>query len=104
YIAHPNGESWLYYKSWNTADYVRDSPPIRGNRKYGLATATQLAGPYTRHPENPLVDFSGLGENRQCEDAYVWLEDGVFKMIARDMGVFSHEVGLYLESSDGIEW
>ncbi|MCO6044330.1 glycoside hydrolase family protein [Aeoliella sp. ICT_H6.2] len=104
YIRHPNGESWLYYKSWNTADYLNDQPPVRGNRKYGVAIAPDYAGPYAKSAENPLVDFSGLGENRQCEDAYVWLQDGVFKMIARDMGVFSHEVGLYMESRDGLHW
>ena len=25
-------------------------------------------------------------------------------MIARDMGVFNHEVGLYMESIDGVRW
>lgn len=104
YIAHPNGESWLYYKSWNTADYTNGSGRIRGNRKYGLAVAHSIDGPYKRHAENPLVDYSGLGENRQCEDAYVWREGGLFKMITRDMGVFNHDVGLYLESRDGIQW
>ncbi|MGD8786715.1 MAG: hypothetical protein PVJ60_04760, partial [Phycisphaerales bacterium] len=38
------------------------------------------------------------------EDAYVFIENGKFKMIARDMGIFNHEVGLYLESEDGIKW
>ncbi|QDU89774.1 Glycosyl hydrolases family 43 [Pirellulimonas nuda] len=104
YIQHPSGESWLYYKSWNTADYLRDSPPVRGNRKYGLATAPDLHGPYARHPANPMVDFSGRGANRQCEDAFIWREAGVYKMIARDMGVFNHDVGLYLESPDGVQW
>lgn len=104
YIQHASGASWLYYKSWNTADYVHGTPPIRGNRKYGLAIAPQVQGPYIRHPENPLVDFSGRGENCQCEDAFVWWEDGLFKMIARDMGVFDHQVGLYMESTDGIHW
>ena len=73
-IEHPNGEFWLYYKSWNTAEYEAGKPPVRGNRKYGLAIAKNLAGPYVRHPRNPLIDFSGRGENRQCEDAFVWRE------------------------------
>lgn len=104
YITHPNGEGWLYYKSWRTEDYLRDKPPVRGNRKYGLATGPGPGGPFQRHPENPLVSFEDRGQNRQCEDAYVWLEHGVFKMIVRDMGVFNHEVGLYMESPDGIRW
>jgi len=103
-IQHPNGEFWLYYKSWNTADYAAGQPPVRGNRKYGLATATRLEGPYRRHPRNPLIDFSGRGGNRQCEDAFVWREDGRFRMIVRDMGLFSHEVGLIMESDDGLAW
>jgi hypothetical protein len=103
-LVHPSGEFWLYYKSWNTADYEAGRPPIRGNRKYGLAVADRLEGPYRKHPKNPLIDFSGLGENRQCEDAYVWREGDRFRVIMRDMGVFNHEVGLILESKDGIEW
>lgn len=103
-VLRPNGEYWLYYKSWNTADYLRDEPPIRGNRKYGVAISRELTGPYKKHPENPVVDFSSLGDNRQCEDAYVWFENGLFRMIVRDMGVFNHEVGLILESNDGVQW
>ena len=103
-IQHPNGEFWLYYKSWNTAEYDNGQPPIRGNRKYGLATADRLEGPYRKHPRNPLIDFSGRGQNRQCEDAFVWLDDGKFKIIARDMGVFNQEVGLIMESNDGLTW
>ena len=104
FIQHPNGEYWLYYKSWNTAEYVNGKPPIRGNRKYGLATAKNLEGPYVKYPKNPLIDFSGRGANRQCEDAYVWREDGKFHVIMRDMGVFSHDVGLIMDSSDGLSW
>jgi hypothetical protein len=103
-VQHPNGEYWLYYKSWNTDDYNKGKPPVRGNRKYGLATAKKLEGPYTKHPKNPLIDFSARGENRQCEDAYVWHEEGKFHVIVRDMGVFSHDVGLIMESPDGIVW
>ncbi|WP_438481709.1 glycoside hydrolase family protein [Oleiharenicola lentus] len=104
FIKHPNGQYWLYYKSWNTADYEAGKPPVRGNRKYGLAIAEKLEGPYRKHPQNPLIDFSGRGENRQCEDVFIWHEDGRFCAIMRDMGVFNHEVGLWLESVDGIAW
>lgn len=103
-LQQPNGEFWLYYKSWNTAEYERGRPPIRGNRKYGLATSRSLAGPYEKHPRNPLIDFSGRGENRQCEDAFVWREDGRLRLIVRDMGVFNHEVGLIMDSADGLTW
>lgn len=103
-VLHPNGEYWLYYKSWNTADYESGRPPVRGNRKYGLAVADRLEGPYRKHPRNPLIDFSGRGENRQCEDAFVWREGDRFKVIVRDMGVFNHELGLIMESADGVRW
>ena len=105
FVRHPNGQYWIYYKSWNSSDYYNSThPTIRGNRKYGIAMADKLEGPYVKYKNNPVVDYSGLGENRQLEDAYVYIEDGKFKLIARDMGIFNHEVGLYLESDDGIKW
>lgn len=105
FMKHPNGEYWLYYKSWNTKEYDNaKNPTIRGNRKYGLAIAQKLEGPYIRYEGNPIVDFSGYGENRQVEDAYIYYEKKKFKMIMRDMGFFNHEVGLYFESKDGIHW
>lgn len=104
FLKHPNGEYWLYYKSWNTKEYDEGKPPIRGNRKSGLAIAQKLEGPYTRYEGNPIVDFSAYGENRQVEDAYIYYEKKKFKMIMRDMGFFNHEVGLYFESKDGLHW
>jgi hypothetical protein len=105
FVKHPNGQYWLYYKSWNTQDYLTATDPtIRGNRKYGLAVADKLEGPYVKYAGNPVIDFSKQGNNKQFEDAFVWREDNRFKMLARDMGVYNHEVGLYLESKDGKEW
>lgn len=103
-VQHHDGRYWLYYKSWNTAEYLEGKPPIRGNRKYGVAIAERLEGPYLKHSANPLVDFSSRGDNRQCEDAYVWRERGKYRMIVRDMGVFNHEYGLIMESPDGLRW
>ena len=104
FIKHPNGQYWLYYKSWNTKDYETDAGPIKGNRKYGLAIADKLEGPYLKHKANPLIDFSSKGNNCQLEDAFVWMEKKKFKMIARDMGVFNHENGILMDSKDGIAW
>lgn len=105
FIKNPNGEYWLYYKSWNTEEYEKAvGQSIRGNRKYGLAIAKEVTGPYKKYEHNPVIDFSYLGHNEQLEDAYVWLEDGKFKLIARDMGFFNHEYGLIFESEDGIHW
>ena len=105
FIKHPNGQYWLYYKSWNTAEYeAAKGQPIRGNRKYGLAVAEYLGGPYVKYAGNPVIDFSGQGQNKQFEDAFVWRQHGKFNLLARDMGVYSQDVGLYLESADGKTW
>ena len=105
FIKHPNGQYWLYYKSWNTSEYENPKDPlIRGNRKYGLAIADKLEGPYKRFSKNPIIDFSAKGDNKQFEDAFVWMEKDKFKMLARDMGIFNHENGLLMESANGIKW
>jgi len=105
FIKHPNGQYWLYYKSWNTSEYENTKDPvIRGNRKYGLAIADQLEGPYQKYSGNPVIDFSPKGGNKQFEDAFVWRENGNFKIIARDMGVFNQEDGLIMESRNGLDW
>lgn len=105
FIKHPNGEYWLYYKSWNNAEYEKaKGKSIRGNRKYGLAIAKNIEGPYKKYEKNPVIDFSVLGNNEQLEDAYVWTEDSKFKLIARDMGFFNHDYGLIFESEDGLNW
>ena len=105
FLKHPNGQYWLYYKSWNTEEYDHPvNPTIRGNRKYGLAIADKLEGPYVKHAENPILDYSKFGNNRQLEDANVFMENGRYYMLARDMGRFDHVVGIILESKDGIHW
>lgn len=105
FIQRKNGECWLFYKSWNTADYQNaTNPTIRGNRKYGLAKAPRPEGPYTKVGENPVIDFSNKGNNAQFEDAFVWQQGKKIWMIARDMGVFSHEAGLIMDSKDGVHW
>jgi hypothetical protein len=105
FLRHPNGQYWLYYKSWNTEEYNHPvNPAIRGNRKYGLAIADKLEGPYRKYANNPIIDYSKFGNNRQLEDGNVFMEDGRFFMLARDMGRFDHEVGIILESADGIHW
>lgn len=105
FVKHPNGQYWLYYKSWNNNDYYNSKDPlIRGNRKYGLAIANKLEGPYERYSDKPVIDFSQKGDNKQFEDAFVWYEKRRFKLICRDMGVYAHNVGLIMESKDGLNW
>ena len=104
FLRHPNGENRLYYKSWNVKEYKEQTGAIRANRKYGIAISKCIDGGYERYPGNPIVDFSKYGGNRQVEDAFVYMENGKFKMLMRDMGYFDHYVGLIFESSDGINW
>tara|TARA_Y200000002_G_scaffold27206_1_gene20438 strand:- start:871 stop:2010 length:1140 start_codon:yes stop_codon:yes gene_type:complete len=102
-LQNPNGEYWLYYKGWDWDTGRR----FNGNRKYGLAIAKSIEGPYKKHSANPIIDFSNIGERVQCEDAYTWFEPkdcAPYKIIMRDMGFYNHEYGLYMESSDGLIW
>ena len=105
FVRHPNGQYWLYYKSWNTFEYENyTDPKIRGNRKYGLAIADRLEGPYVKYEGNPVLDYSDRGNNTQAEDGFVWQEDGQFHLLLRDMGFFNHQYGLHLTSDDGLQW
>jgi hypothetical protein len=105
FLKHPSGEYLLYYKSCNEDEYLnRRIGGISGNRRYGVAFAGQITGPYRRYEGNPIVDFSIYGANRQVEDAYIWYEGGMFRMLMRDMGFYDHTVGLYFESADGLNW
>jgi hypothetical protein len=102
-LQNPSGEYWLYYKGWDLDTGHR----FNGNRKYGLAVAQNIMGPYIKHAANPLIDFSSMGDHVQCEDAYTWYdanEKMPYKMILRDMGFYNHEYGLYMESQDGLDW
>jgi hypothetical protein len=67
-----------------------------------VAFADKIEGPYERFRENPIIDFSK--QNTEVEDAYVWFEKGKYHMLMRDMGVIDPRVGLYLSSSDGLNW
>ncbi|GHE48224.1 glycoside hydrolase family protein [Sphingobacterium griseoflavum] len=104
FVKGGDGKYWLFYKSWNTAEYQHAKGAIRGNRKYGLAKADHPAGPYERVSRHPILDFSDSPNNAQLEDAYVWQERGAYHLIARDMGFFNHEFGLLLSSKDGLNW
>lgn len=104
FLPGPNGEALLYYKSWNAGEYRNQSGAIRANRKYGLAIASAIDGPYERHAGNPVIDLSGGGGNMQVEDAFIWCEAGEYRMLMRDMGYFDHSVGLFFRSHDGLHW
>lgn len=96
----PEGNYRIYYKAWSIATEKR----FVGNRQYGVAEASSFTGPYKKYEGNPIIDYSKIHERIQTEDGYVWLEDNKYKMILRDMGIFNHEYGLYIESDNGLEW
>lgn len=56
FIKH-NKEYWLYYKSLDTEGYVHPKFEIKGNRKYGLATAKSLEGHIPNTKEIQLLIF-----------------------------------------------
>jgi len=101
-----DGKYMLFYKSWNTKEYEESTDPlIKGNRKYGLAIADKLEGPYIKYAGNPVIDFSKRGSgNKQMEDAFVWWENNRYNLICRDMGIFNHEYGLLMDSKNGTKW
>lgn len=103
FVKH-NHQYYLFYKSWNTADYLSNKWPVHGNRKYGLAFADTLEGPYLKSSANPVIDFSGRGNNEQLEDAYIWYEHHRFNIITRDMGYYGDRKGIYMHSKDGLKW
>lgn len=115
FLQHPDGTFRLYYKGWNLEDWIYDTEVMgtrpgtsdtghRTNRRYGVALADAPDGPYRKYEGNPIVDTRRFIPDAQCEDAYVWFEDGVFRMLMRDMGYWNHEYGLLFESEDGIHW
>ena len=107
FLQHPNGQLWLYYKTWCIADWEYDlvhGNGIRTNRQYGLAIAESLDGPWVKQGNGPVMDLRCPGKNAQSEDAYIWIEEDTFKMIMRDMGFWNHHYGLYFESEDGLRW
>ncbi len=100
FVVTPDNKYRIYYKGWDRVTAEK----FNGNRKYGYAEAETLLGPYKKYEENPVIDFSNREERMQCEDAYVWYEERKYKVIMRDMGVYNHEFGLYIESKDGQNW
>jgi hypothetical protein len=117
FVQKPDGTCMLYYKGLDFKSWHRDF----GNRKIGLAVADRLEGPYRKIAENPLISFEHIpvqsilhaehADSRpenyaaaQVEDPYIWLENGRFRAMMRDMGLFNHQYGILLESEDGIYW
>lgn len=114
-LQHPDGRFFLYYAGMSLTEWNHDlelekkglawEEAVRiANRRTLLAIADKVEGPYQYYEGNPIIDLGHIGRTAQCEDPFVWHEDGAFHLIARDMGYFNHEYGLYFQSDDGIHW
>lgn len=82
-----DGQWWLYYKGRK-----RNSHPM--NSFTGLATAPTITGPYTKHPENPLM-------SRHAGSAWVH-RDGAHGVRWSQDGVHFVEAGLLPNKSTGL--
>ncbi len=100
FIKTPEGKYRIYYKAWSN----ETAKKFNGNRMYGIAESDSLTGPYVKYENNPVINYSIYGETLQTEDGYIWHQNGKYRMVMRDMGVFNHQYGLYIDSEDGIEW
>lgn len=81
---------------------IYKSAPLPDGRPLllGLAVADSVEGPYRRIGKSPLQDHD-------IEDPFVWKENGVFWMLAKDMqGSVSglRHGGVLYTSKDGIDW
>ena len=91
-----NGSVLLLYKSATTE---------RGASKYGVAQADHFRGPYRRLRDTPIEWAED--PTLSYEDAFIWREDGQYRMIFNDMsGKLTGEdhAGAYAVSPDGINW
>ncbi|MBC2603446.1 glycoside hydrolase family protein [Puniceicoccus vermicola] len=100
FVEDRNGSFKLYYKGVDRISWEKS----HGNRKYGVATAGKLEGPYTKYAANPIIDLSVYGESYECEDAFIWQDVEGYHAIMRDMGLFGDRYGIYMRSHDGIAW
>lgn len=91
-----DGSVLLLYKS-TTHD--------RDTLKYGVARARQFRGPYERVGDAPIKWSDD--PKISYEDAFIWREDGEYRMIFNDMtGRLTGEdhAGGYATSPDGLSW
>lgn len=91
----PDGRCYLYYKTLDSRHRTL---------KFAVAVAEHPAGPYVEHADNPIID---PGPGAHIEDMCVWVQDGRFHMLFKDMsgricGVPNGTA--LLDSADGIRW
>ncbi len=96
-IIHADGSAYLMFKA---VRYVNDRP---GPMEIGIARASHYLGPYEVEPQ-PIFAAS---QNNMIEDPFVWFQDEIYWMIAKDMsGAYCEEkhATIILSSPDGSHW
>ena len=71
----------------------------------GVAHSKYFEGPYERLKDEPIFRFDDTHDH--VEDAYVWREEGQFKLIMKDMngGICGEKGGgIHAASLDGVNW
>lgn len=114
-ILEPRPGEWDALLTTNAAPWVEADGSIlmlyksttgqKGALKYGVARACHFLGPYERISHRPLEWTDN--PNLSYEDAYIWREDGEYRMIFNDMtGKLTGEnhAGAYAVSKDGVRW
>ena len=96
-VIHEDGSVVLIYKS------APVTYPGRHKNKalsFGLATAKNCLGPYTRaNNGDNEVEIKGL--TTHVEDPYIWFADGYYKMLAKSMDTRG---GFFAYSKDAFHW
>jgi hypothetical protein len=101
-VVRADGSVYLMYKTRQYQGPERGY--AHGRMTLGAAVAAHYRGPYRRVSDAPLFSADKFGE---MEDPFVWEQDGVLHMIAKDMtGKIGGERhgGVHAVSRDGIQW
>ena len=99
-LQRPDGKFLMVYKAIG-----RKKPlPFGGPVVHMTALSDSPTGPFVK---NPKLAFTCEGTNFAAEDPFIWIQEGRFYAIVKDMsGVFTHRgrsLALFT-SEDGIDW
>lgn len=90
HVCVKDGRFLLYYKGFNSEEFT--------SRKIGLAIGDSPAGPFQRHPRNPIID---LAPETGCEVPTVFCHHGTPGML---LLTFSPRRCMLFTSKDGVQW
>lgn len=110
FVATPEGEYRIYYKSMTTKHNYREM---------SLVVSGKIEGPYVNHEKNPLISYAD--KELDIEDPYAFYYNGYYYMIVEDRrdvrGMLEgqwfpgkkvknggNRPGLIYKSKDGIDW